>query len=183
MQTNEQLRIVDMARPVPQAQPTDLNAIKAVGAVVIVAVLACILLLVALLGIVVVFFGEEGARMLLVVVALVCVYWFVSRNQSQIRRENLHDLTRVQEVAVQAIIQHQRADDQGEVARMMPQVFKTLMDNQRNSQQLATQIAQHGRWLANNDAKAERTSKPAFPFEMGVDSDMEEMVEEMEELI
>lgn len=117
--------------------------------------------------------------MLLVVVALVGVYWFVSRSQAQIRRENLHDLTRVQEVAVQAIIQHQRADDQGEIARMMPQVFKSLVDNQHKGQQLATEIARHGRWLADNEAKVARSTKPAFPFEMGADSE----VEEMEELI
>lgn len=179
MQANEQPRIVDMARPIPQAQPTDLNAIKTLGAVVIVAAVACILLLVALLGVVVAFFGEEGARMLLVVVALVGVYWFVSRNQAQIRRENLHDLTRVQEVAVQAIIQHQRADDQGEIARMMPQVFKSLVEGQHKGQQIATEIARHGRWLADNEAKVARTNKPAFPFEVGAESE----VEEMEELI
>lgn len=179
MQANEQLRIVDMARPVPQTQPTDLNAIKTLGSVVIVAALACILFLVALLGVVVAFFGEEGARMFLVVGALVGVYWFVSRNQAQIRRENLHDLTRVQEVAVQAIMQHQRADDQGEVARMMPQMLKSLVESQGRGQQLATEIVRHGRFLADNEAKVARTQKPAFPFEAGAESE----VEEMEELI
>ena len=179
MQANEQPRIVDMARPVPQAQPTDLNAIKTLGAVVIVAVVACILLLLALLGAVLLLFGEEGARMFVFAIMLVGVYWFVSRNQAQIRRENLHDLTRVQEVAVQAIIQHQRADDQGEVARMMPQVLKSLMDGQRNGQQLATEITRQSRWLADNEAKVARTRKPVFPFEMGAESE----VEEMEELI
>lgn len=179
MQANEQPRIVDMARPIPQAQPTDLNALKAFGILIIVAVVACILLLVALLGVVVAFFGEEGARMLLVVVALMVVFWFASYVQSKTRRENLHDLTRVQEVAVQSIIQHQRADDQGEVARMMPAVFKALVENQHKGQQLAIEIARHGRWLADNEAKVTRNQKPAFPFEAGAESE----VEEMEELI
>lgn len=177
MQTNEQPRIVDMARPVPQAQPADPNAVKSLAMIVLVAVCACILVLVALLGIVVVFFGEEGARILLVIVLMLGVFWFVNRNQSQVRRDNLHDLTRVQEVAVQSIIQHQRADDQGEVARMMPAVFKALVENQHKGQQLATEIARHGRWLADNETKATRNQKPAFPFEMAdTDDEMEEVI-------
>ena len=180
MQANEQPRIVDMARPLPQAQAPDLNAIKTLGAVVIVAALACILLLLALLGTVLLLFGEEGARMFVFAIMLVGVYWFVSRNQAQIRRENLHDLTRVQEVAVQSIIQHQRADDQGEIARnLVPAAFKALTENQNRGQQLATEIMRHGRFLAESDAKSARNQKPAFPFEMGADSE----VEEMEELI
>lgn len=179
MQTNEQPRIVDMARPIPQAQLTDLNAVKTFAAIIMVAVVACLLVLVALLGVVIAFFGKEGARVLLVVVAMLGVFWFVSRNQAQVRRDNLHDLTRVQEVAVHSIIQHQRADDQGEVARMMPAVFKALVENQHKGQQLATEIARHGRWLADSEAKVARNQKPAFPFEVG-SADVEE---EMEELI
>jgi hypothetical protein len=179
MQTNEQPRIVDMTRSGAQTQPTDLNTVKTFATIVMVAAVACLLVLVAFLGVVVAFFGEEGARILLVVVAMMGVFWFVSRNQAQVRRENLQDLTRVQEVAVQSIIQHQRADDQGEVARMIPAVLKALVGNQHKGQQLATEIARHGRWLADSEAKVARSQKPAFPFEM-VGADAEE---EMEELI
>ena len=181
MQANEQPqpRIMDLARPTPQPQPVNLDGVKTLATIVVVAVVVCILLLLALVGVVAFLFGAEGARMLLVIAGVMVVFWFANWVQAKTRRENLHDLTRVQEVAVQSIIQHQRADDQGEIARnLVPAAFKALVENQGRGQQLATEIVRHGRFLAESEAKATRNQKPAFPFEMGSDGD-----DDMEEVI
>lgn len=160
-----------------ESKPVDLNMILYLMIAVVVAIGAVVLFLWFGVEMIRREFGGEGVRMVMVLAGAMLMFWLVNAVQSKTRRDNLHDLTEVQRVAVQSIIQHQRADDQGEVARMMPQVIKVLAQNQQRGQQLATEIARHGRWLADGEAKVARNARPELPFDInGDDDDMEEII-------
>lgn len=177
MQANDQQRIVDLARPADQPKPVTMDGVQAFLAIVLGVVVAVLILGGAIVGLVYYSFGDEGVRMLTLAFGLFGMFFLALWVIFRIIDRSTNSLTRVQEVAVQSIIQHQRADDQGEVARMMPAVFKALMDNQHKSQQLATEMNRHGRWMVDNEMKVARNAKPALPFDFaGGDDDMEEII-------
>lgn len=180
MQKNDPIELQRPAetRRTVESKPVDLNII------LYVIVAACIGFLLILAGgwllveLVRQQFGDEGVRMILMLAGVMVLYFVISWTHSKVRRDNLHDLTEVQRVAVQSIILHQRADDQGEVMRdLVPTAFRVMAENQNRGQQLATEIVRHGRFLADSEAKAARNTKTPFPFDMvGTEEEIEELI-------
>lgn len=156
-------------------QPTD---VKTLATIVIVAAGAVVILAAGFFGLIALLFGTEGARIVMVVALVGLALWAYDAVSARNRRDANATTIEAFRVAVQGIIQHQSADDRGEIARdIVPLAIKTLMENQRSGQDMAKQIMQHGRFLMDNETKQAK-AKPAFPFEMNVDEDAE-----MEELI
>lgn len=153
--------------------------IKTLATIVIVAASAVVILLSGFFGLIALLFGAEGARIVMVVALGGLALWGYDTIAARNRRDAAALANESFRIAVQGIIQHQSADDRGEIARdIVPLAIKTLMENQRSGQDIAKQIMQHGRFLAVEESKQAKAKPAAFPFEMKADDDAE-----MEELI
>lgn len=170
-------RPVEMRRTI-ESKPVDLNILLYILVAICVAVAMIIGGGYLLMLLVEQQFGAEGVRVVMIILGISVMYMVISWTHAKMRRDNLHDLTEVQRVAVQSIIQHQAADDRGEVMRdLVPTAFRVMAENQNRGQQLAADITRHARFLSEQESKAARNTRPALPFDIGAsDDDMEEII-------